>query len=143
MYVDGQYRGETDSAGMMTIRDLEADKVYMIRAEAEKYNPEERTVKIEKNVTEYLTIQMEKNIDLIYLLGGFLFIFLLLVLLILKFKSKSKKSTPKSARPRANPTQMYCPHCGNKIEKTWDSCLYCGADLRDHTKIYDDGTRVY
>jgi len=143
VYVDGQHQGETDSAGMMTIPDLEADKVYMIRAEAEKYNPEGRTVKIEKNITEHLNIQMEKNIDLIYLLGGLLFSSLLLIILIYKLKDRSKKVTPKSVSPKSRSTQIFCPHCGNKIEKTWDSCLYCGYDLRDYTKVYDDGTQVY
>jgi hypothetical protein len=133
------YKGETDSAGMFTMFDLEANKEYTIRVGVPGYNPEETTVIVEKNTTTQVMIQMEKgnfNWVPIFLL---LFSSIGLILLVLKFRSKLGKETV----PETRPTQMYCPHCGNKVKRTWDSCTYCGCDLREYTHIFDDGTRPY
>lgn len=32
---------------------------------------------------------------------------------------------------------LFCPNCGKKIEKSWNMCPYCKANL-DYTKLYDD-----
>ena len=143
VYVDGSDKGETDSTGTFPIYNLEADREYMIRAEVQGYNPGEKTVRIEKNSTKYLTIQMERNINSFYLLGGVLSIFLLLIIFIYISKSRSKKKTPKSSSLKPNPVNLFCPHCGSKIEKLWDSCPNCGADLKSDTRIYDENTRIY
>lgn len=38
---------------------------------------------------------------------------------------------------------IYCPQCGNKIEKSWISCPLCGLDFKEKTRTYDEDTRVY
>jgi beta propeller repeat protein len=138
--VDG-YKEETDSTGILLIYDLEAGKTYTVRAEVLGYNPEEETVKVEKNTTKSVSIQMGSGaVNKNYLLVGLVLLgFLLLIVFIYKFKSRSKKKIT----PRSSSTTSYCPHCGHKVEKTWDSCLYCGTDLKDYTKIYDENTRIY
>lgn len=48
--------------------------------------------------------------------------------------------------PKIQPTPIqavYCPHCGNKIDRNWVSCPYCGYDLKDKTRTYDDDTQIY
>jgi hypothetical protein len=137
VYMNGSYKGETDSAGTLTISNLEADKEYTIRAEVPGYSPKEKTVTVQKNTTKQVKIQME-NGEPPWLIIVLLLSSLGLVLLVLKFRNKLKKGTPKSKL-----TQMYCPHCGNKVERTWDSCLHCGCDLRDYTQIYDEDTQPY
>ena len=141
--MDGLDKGEADSTGTLLIPDLEADREYMIRAEATGYNPAEETVKIEKNITEHLTIQMERNTSLSYLLGGLLSSFLLLTISIYILKSRSKRKTPKSSSSKPKPVSLFCPHCGSKVEKSWDLCPYCGADLKSDTRIFDENTRIY
>jgi hypothetical protein len=137
VYMNGSYKGETDSAGTLTISNLEADKEYTMKAEVPGYNPKEKTVTVQKNTTKQVKIQME-NGEPPWLIIVLLLSSLGLVLLVLKFRNKLKKGTPKSKL-----TQMYCPHCGNKVERTWDSCLHCGCDLRDYTQIYDEDTQPY
>ena len=52
-----------------------------------------------------------------------------------------KKVVPSGIQPP--PYQTHCPRCRNRIDITWISCPYCGYDLRDDTRIYDDKTRIY
>ena len=49
------------------------------------------------------------------------------------FKARIKK--PRKLRG------LFCPNCGEKIEKSWNICPYCKANL-DYTRLYDDA-RVY
>jgi hypothetical protein len=51
-----------------------------------------------------------------------------------------KKVTPSMSK---SVQTIYCPRCRNKIEKSWVSCPYCGASLKDETRVYDDDTRIY
>jgi hypothetical protein len=51
-----------------------------------------------------------------------------------------KKVTPKIGK---SIQFIYCPQCGNKIEKSWISCPHCGLDFKEKTRTYDDDTRVY
>jgi beta propeller repeat protein len=36
-------------------------------------------------------------------------------------------------------TGFSCPNCGNTIEKSWNVCPYCKANL-DYTRVYEDST---
>jgi hypothetical protein len=72
----------------------------------------------------------------ISLIGGLLY-----ARLSLGIPFTGQQSVPSEAQPL--PYQTYCPRCRNRMNRTWISCPYCGYDLRDDTKVYDDKTRIY
>ena len=92
IYVDGTYEGETDSQGNKTVSNLEADKEYTIRVEKEGYKSEEKAVKIEKDTTVQIEVEMKKRSPLIDILFApipvsvFSFIITLIAFLMAFFK---------------------------------------------------------
>jgi len=49
------------------------------------------------------------------------------------YEPKKKPATLKKPTTTKNPT---CPFCRNDIQKNWNICPYCGAGLKDRTRIY-------
>ena len=131
IYVDGRYYRETDSAGILTIYNLEADKFYAIQSEAQGYEIAEKTVKVEKDITNSVSISMEKE-RTIFLLLGLFFLCLMVPILLLYRHLRSKN----------NSQMQICHVCTNKVHKSVTTCPYCGANLGD-TRLYDDDTRIY
>ena len=98
---------------------------------------------------EVFLLGRKMSIENIMMIMGFLISsFFVLILLTLELRRKSKKGitprSPPSAGSKSEPFQLLiCPICKNKVQETWDLCPYCGARLRDNTRIYDDDTRIY
>ncbi len=92
VYVNGSYKGVTDSQGRLTISGLEADEEYSIRVEKEGYHLEEKTVTVVKETTTRVEIEMEKEFEIgTVLLIGLPVCGLILVFFIFKFRKSKKK----------------------------------------------------
>ena len=63
VYLDGVYKGETDSEGVLFIFDLETNNKYTVRVEKEGYHPGEKTVTVAENSTTECRVDMEKEFD--------------------------------------------------------------------------------
>jgi len=114
VYLDGVYKGKTNSEGVLSIFDLEADKKYTVRVEKEGYHPEEKTVEVEKDTTTRVEIKMEKEFEIgTILLIGLSICGLILVFLIFRLK-KSRAEEALEFRP---PFEVPSGEVKEKIEK--------------------------
>ena len=59
IYINGSYKGETNSNGAAVFCDLEVDKECIVEVEARGHKSQKRTVKIEKNNLNSIKFQME------------------------------------------------------------------------------------
>ncbi|MBU7009164.1 MAG: PEGA domain-containing protein, partial [Theionarchaea archaeon] len=141
VYINGEYKGETDAQGGLIIPDLKAGTSYTVQVEQEGYTQQEHTVEIEEG-TIPLDFEIEKESSIHVLLFFIPAIGLLIVVFILKFRKPKKEKAPrapaeeKRRKKEEKPQKLTCPFCKNEIEENWVSCPYCGARLKDDTKVY-------
>jgi hypothetical protein len=60
IYINGSYKGGTNSNGTAVFCDLEVDRECIVEVEAKEYRSQKRTVKIEKNNPNSIRFQMEE-----------------------------------------------------------------------------------
>ncbi len=140
VYINGEYKGETDAQGDLLISNLEAGTSYTVQVEQNGYTPREYTVEIEEG-TLFLDFEMEKESST-HVLFFIPVIGILVVVLILKFRNPKKEKVTtvpaeeKRREKEEKPQKLTCPFCKNEIDKDWVSCPYCGTRLKDDTKVY-------
>ncbi len=101
IYLDGWYAGKTDSEGTLVIPGLDVSKEYIVKVEAEGYQPEEKTVRFEDDTITQVQIEMESEPE-----SGILFIGILVCGAIAGFVIVTKrKPREKPSKPPPEPTQ--------------------------------------
>jgi beta propeller repeat protein len=142
VYMDGIYRGLTDTDGRCIISDVGILQSHSVTVQAQDYYVQSKALNSKKGTTTVVVFEMEPEsflrpflIAVLSASAGFLLLFGLW-----GYWRKRKKSLLLLFKKKG--AEGVCPLCKKKVEKSWTICPYCGASLEE-TQVYEDKTRAY
>jgi beta propeller repeat protein len=138
IFVNGAYKGKTDSEGKIIVKDLFIDYKYTVSIEKEGYAPEEKSITVKEGET-VIVVEMGTGIGTAELLG-FIMVGVFGVMLFMVVLKMRVTITKRKAPPAAHPLKQVCSLCKTPVQEDWAVCPHCGADLEEQMK---DETQVY